>query len=296
MGNAQQFPPSGNRGESAVDALGQISIGIFAQEPVFFGRPIPPATADAGQSQNRDAAGLNCRKGASGQGRDFGIGQLAHQSEFIFRPATAGRATMNPVEFAPMGHCFFGRPSCRASAESVSVEEDNSWSSASVHGSRCRCTRDGDLTALNWQASLASAMSINGLGHIAQHPNRATVFAAVGSTCPTIGAACRCQCRMVFQHRQILVAGNDRIAFPLTQSRLNEFVVLGVATHFFLKRIGVTHKADVRRVSNQSAVSVVKCCCCFTRSKIASYSARISSVITGVIMPHNHALRHQCDS
>ena len=39
-----------------------------------------------------------------------------------------------------------------------------------------------------------------------------------------------------FQHRQIPVAGNDRAAFPLAQSRLNEFVVLGVAAHFFLKR------------------------------------------------------------
>ena len=40
---------------------------------------------------------------------------------------------------------FLVRPSCRASSEFDSVRESNSRSSASVHGSRCRCTRDGDI-------------------------------------------------------------------------------------------------------------------------------------------------------
>jgi hypothetical protein len=71
---------------------------------------------------------------------------------------------------------------------------------------------------------------------------------------------------------------------------------LGSRQTFCFSDSGVTHKADVRRVSSHAWVSVLKFCSCFTRSSTNSYSAKISSLITGSSMPYSQAFRHKCGS
>jgi hypothetical protein len=81
---------------------------VFAQEPVFFGCPFPPPLADTWQAHHGNAAGLDRRQGAAGQGGNFDIRQDTDQTEFGFRPPTTNRPATNPFEFAPMKYGLFG--------------------------------------------------------------------------------------------------------------------------------------------------------------------------------------------
>ena len=107
-GNTQKFAPSGHRVRGAMEAFGQIAVGVFAQQPVFCGRPFPLATTDTGQPQHGNPAGLDRRKAAPGQGRHLAIRQRADQPLFGFRPAPAGRTATNAQEVAPPPHRSYG--------------------------------------------------------------------------------------------------------------------------------------------------------------------------------------------